>query len=205
MFLTSFLSVPALVLSCVYIIAYFNALVNSFFKTFSSFFKFFYFCFSEQFRNSEQFDNDNYYQFTAMERRRSWLPPTPIILSLHMLLYALYITHIIYLLVFIIFILYRSVFHSRAIRSYSFPVNISAQYSLVGLLYFLRRYHRNTRIIYSAFYNYTICIIAVIYLYYRYYLYKPICTAYIFTALYPFSVLPILCSSIIYCVHILIL
>ena len=137
MFLTSFLSVPALVLSCVYIIAYFNALVNSFFKTFSSFFKFFYFCFSAHYRNSEQFDNDNYYQFTAMERRYSWLPTTPITRSPHMLLYALYITHIIYLLVFIIFILYRSVFRARAIRSYSFPVNIYAQYSLVGLPSFL--------------------------------------------------------------------
>ena len=115
---------------------------------------------------------------------------------------TVYHAYYIYLLVFIIFILYRSVFRSSAIRSYSFPANISAQYSLVGLLFFLRRYHRNTRILYSTFYNYTICIIAVIYLYYQHYLYKPICTAYIFTALYPFSVLPILCSSIIYCAHI---
>lgn len=110
-----------------------------------------------------------------------------------------------YYILMLIFILYRSVFRSSAIRSYSFPVNISAQHSFGGLPYFLRRYNRNTRILYSACYNYTICIIAVIYLYYRYYLYKPICTAYIFTALYPFSVLPILCSSIIYCVYILIL
>ena len=51
---------------------------------------------------------------------------------------TVYHAYYIHLLVFIIFILYRSVFHSRAIRSYSFPVNISAQYSLVGLLYFLR-------------------------------------------------------------------
>ena len=35
------MSVSALVLSCVYIIAYFNALVNSFFKTFSKIFLFF--------------------------------------------------------------------------------------------------------------------------------------------------------------------
>ena len=118
---------------------------------------------------------------------------------------TVYHAYYIHLLVFIIFILYRSVFHSRAIRSYSFPVNISAQYSLVGLLYFLRRYHRNTRILYSTCYNYTICIIVVIYLYYQYYLYKPICTAYIFTAAYPLSVFSIPCSSIIYCVHILIL
>ena len=118
---------------------------------------------------------------------------------------TVYHAYYIYLLVFIIFILYRSVFRARAIRSYSFLVNISAQYTFDGLLFFLRRYYCNTRILYSTCYNYTICIIAVIYLYYRYYLYKPIRTAYIFTALYPFSVLPILCSSIIYCVHILIL
>ena len=127
-----------------------------------------------------------------------WLPTTPIILSLHMLLYAMYITHIIYLLVFIIFILSRSVFRSSAIRSYSFPVNISAQYSLVGLLYCLRRYHCNTRILYSTCYNYTICIIAVIYLYYRYYLYKPIRTAYLCT---PYT----LFEHYILCAYILIL
>ena len=50
---------------------------------------------------------------------------------------TVYHAYYIYLLVFIIFILYRSVFRSSAIRSYSFPVNISAQYSLVGLLFFL--------------------------------------------------------------------
>ena len=118
---------------------------------------------------------------------------------------TVYHAYYIYLLVFIIFILYRSLFRAGAIPSYSFSVNISAQYSLVGLPFSLRRYHRNTRILYSALYNYTICIIAVIYLYYQHYLYKPIRTAYIFTALYSFSVLPILCSSIIYCVNILIL
>ena len=64
-----------------------------------------------------------------------------------MLLYALYITHIIYLLVFIIFILYRYVFRSSAIRSYSFPVNISEQYSLAGLLFFL--HHTITIYIFS--------------------------------------------------------
>ena len=38
------------------------------------------------------------------------------------------------MLIFIIFILYLSVFRSSAIRSYSFTVNISAQYSFGGLL-----------------------------------------------------------------------
>ena len=42
-----------------------------------------------------------------------------------------------YYILMLIFILYRSVFCSSAIRSYSFAVNISAQYSLVGLPYFL--------------------------------------------------------------------
>ena len=46
---------------------------------------------------------------------------------------TVYHAYYIYLLVFIIFILYRSLFRARAIRSYSFPDNISAQYSLVGL------------------------------------------------------------------------
>ena len=110
-----------------------------------------------------------------------------------------------YYIIMLIFILYRSVFRSGAIRSYSFAVNISAKYSFGVLLFFLRRYNSNTRILYSTCYNYTICIIAVIYLYYRYYLYNPICTVYIFTAPYPVSVFPIHCSSTMYCVYILIL
>ena len=130
-----FLSVPAL-LSCLQY-STLNSNCQQFFQNFFKNFQVFYFCFSAHYRNSEQFDSDNYYHFTAMERRRSWPSPIPIILSLHMLLYALYITHIIYLLVFIIFILYRSLFRARAIRSYSFPVNISAQYSFGGLLFFL--------------------------------------------------------------------
>lgn len=115
---------------------------------------------------------------------------------------TVYHAYYIYLLVFIIFILYRSVFRARAIRSYSFAVNISAQYSFGVVPVSLRRYYRNTCILYSTCYNYTICIIVVIYLYYQYYLYNPICTAYIFTALYPVSVFPIHCSSIMYCVYI---
>ena len=51
---------------------------------------------------------------------------------------TVYHAYYIYLLVFIIFILYRSVFRSSAIRSYSFPVNISAQYTFDGLPFFLR-------------------------------------------------------------------
>ena len=50
---------------------------------------------------------------------------------------TVYHAYYIYLLVFIIFILYRSVFRSSAIRSYYFHVNISAQYSFGGLLFFL--------------------------------------------------------------------
>ena len=123
-----------------------------------------------------------------------------------MLLYALYITHIIYICLYLLYLFYIVLYSVPVLFGHiPFCVNISAQYSFGGLLFFLRRYHRNTRILYSTCYNYTICIIVVIYLYYRYYLYKPIRTAYIFNALYPFSVLPILCSSIIYCVHILIL
>ena len=44
--------------------------------------------------------------------------------------------HVYYILMFI-FILYRSVFSAGAIRSYSFPVNISEQYRFGGLLFFL--------------------------------------------------------------------
>ena len=99
-----------------------------------------------------------------------------------MLLYALYITHIIYICLYLLYLYYIVLYSVPVLFGHiSFCVNISAQYSLVGLLFFLRRYHRNTRILYSTCYNYTICIIAVIYLYYRYYLYKPIRTAYIFT------------------------
>ena len=124
-----------------------------------------------------------------------------------MLLYALYITHIIYSCLYLLY-LYYIVLRSGTVLFGHIPfcVNISEQYSFGGLLFFLRRYYLNTRIIYSTCYNYTICIIAVIYLYYLYYLYKPIRTAYIFTALYSHPpVFPILCSSIIYFVYILLL
>ena len=123
-----------------------------------------------------------------------------------MLLYALYITHIIYICLYLLYLFYIVLYSVPVLFGHiPFCVNISAQSSLVGLPFFLRLYYCNERILYSTCYNYTICIIAVIYLYYQHYLYKPIYTAYIFTALCPFSVLPILCSSIIYCAHILIL
>ena len=47
---------------------------------------------------------------------------------------TVYHAYYILMLIFIIFILYLSVFRSSAIRSYSFTVNISAQYSFGGLL-----------------------------------------------------------------------
>lgn len=50
---------------------------------------------------------------------------------------TVYHAYYILILIFIIFILYLSVFRASAIRSYSFPVNISAQYSFGGLPFFL--------------------------------------------------------------------